>query len=60
MFTMSAVELASAIRNKRIGVEELTRAYLERIDKYDGADGLNTIDFELRCLKACVDTMPKL
>ncbi|MDR7855496.1 amidase family protein [Tissierella sp.] len=43
MFTMSAVELADAIRNKRLGVEELTRAYIERIEKFDGADGLNTV-----------------
>lgn len=43
MFKMSAMELAHAIQNKRIGVEELTRAYIERIEKFDGADGLNTI-----------------
>lgn len=43
MFTMSAVELAHAIKNKRIGVEELTRAYIERIEKFDGPNGLNSI-----------------
>ena len=43
MFTMSAVELSSAIQNKRLGVEELTRAYIERIEKFDGFDGLNTV-----------------
>jgi amidase len=40
---MSARELASEIRNKRLGVEELTRAYIERIERFDGADGLNTV-----------------
>lgn len=43
MFTMTAMELARAIRDKRLGVEELTRAYIERIEKFDGADGLNTV-----------------
>lgn len=43
MFTMSARELASEIRNKRLGVEELTRAYIERIERFDGADGLNSV-----------------
>lgn len=43
MFTMSAMELARAIRNKRLGVEEITRAYMERIEKFDGVDGLNTV-----------------
>jgi len=43
MFTMSAMELARLIRDRRLGVEELTRAYIERIEKYDGADGLNTV-----------------
>ena len=43
MFTMTATELAHAIRTKRLGVEELTRAYIERIEKLDGADGLNAI-----------------
>lgn len=40
---MSAVELAYAIRNKSLGAEELTRAYIERIEKFDGADGLNAV-----------------
>lgn len=43
MFTMSAIELACAIRDKRIGVLELTRAYIERIERFDGADGLNAV-----------------
>lgn len=43
MLTLTAMELAHAIRDKRIGVEELTRAYIERIEKFGGADGLNTI-----------------
>ncbi len=43
MFTMSARELAQAISNRRLGVEELTRAYLERIERFDGKSGLNTI-----------------
>ncbi len=43
MHRMTAMELAGAIRDKRLGVEELTRAYIERIEKFDGADGLNTV-----------------
>lgn len=43
IFTMSAIELAREIRNKRLGVEEITRAYIDRIEKFDGVDGLNTI-----------------
>lgn len=43
MFIMTARELAAAIKKKSIGVEELTRAYLERIERYDGSDGLNSI-----------------
>lgn len=43
MLTMTAMEIAFAIRDKRLGVEEVTRAYIERIEKFDGADGLNTI-----------------
>ena len=43
MYTMSAVELAYAIRSKRLGVEELTRAYIERIEEFDEADGLNSV-----------------
>lgn len=43
MLSMTAGELADAIRQKRIGVEELTRAYFERIEKYDGPGGLNSI-----------------
>ncbi len=43
MFTMTAMELARAIRDKRLGVEELTRAYIGRIEKYDGSVGLNAV-----------------
>ncbi len=43
MFTMTAMDLAREIRHKRLGVEELTRAYIERIEKYDGSVGLNAI-----------------
>ena len=43
MFSMSAVELAHEIKNRRLGVEELTRLYIERIEKIDGINGLNTI-----------------
>lgn len=43
LFAMTATKLARAIREKRLGVEELTRAYIERIEKFDGPDGLNSI-----------------
>lgn len=43
MLNMTAREHAAAIKKRDIGVEELTRAYLERIDKYDGPEGLNSI-----------------
>lgn len=43
MFTMTATEQALAIKERRIGVEELTRGYLDRIDKYDGLNGLNSV-----------------
>lgn len=43
LYAMSAVSLAAEIRKRRLGVEELTRAYLDRIDKYGGPDGLNCI-----------------
>ncbi|MBS4535690.1 hypothetical protein GOQ29_08680 [Clostridium sp. D2Q-14] len=43
MFTMTVMELSRAIRDKRIGVKELTRAYIERIKKFEGLDGLNTV-----------------
>lgn len=36
-------EVAQAIKQKRIGVEELLHAYLNRIEKYDGRNGLNTV-----------------
>lgn len=43
MFTMTAIELVNEIWNRRLGVEELTRAYIERIERLDGVNGLNTI-----------------
>lgn len=43
MFSMTAMELTGEIREKRLSVEELTRAYIERIEKYDGTDGLNAV-----------------
>ncbi|MDD4125278.1 MAG: amidase family protein [Eubacteriales bacterium] len=43
IFTMSAVELVNAIQNKQIGIEELTKEYIERIKKLDGVDGLNAV-----------------
>lgn len=42
LFTMTATEIACMIREKRLGVEELTRAYIESIESLDGADGLNS------------------
>lgn len=42
-YKMTAVQLRREIREGRVGVEELTRWYLARIDKYGGADGLNAI-----------------
>lgn len=43
LYSMTAVQLAHEIREKRLGIEELTRFYLERIERYDGSAGLNTI-----------------
>jgi len=43
VFTMTAVELTREIRLKRLGVKELTRAYLDRIERYDGPMGLNAV-----------------
>ncbi len=40
---MTAGQLRREIREGRVGVEELTRHFLARIEKYDGVDGLNTI-----------------
>lgn len=42
-YEMTALELREAIQKRRIGVEELTRAYLKRIDTYDKSCGLNTV-----------------
>lgn len=41
LFNMTAIELRSEIQRRNIGVEELTRAYINRIEKYDSR--LNTI-----------------
>lgn len=38
---MTAIELRSEIQKRKIGIEELTRSYLERIEQYDHK--LNTI-----------------
>ena len=38
---MTAIELRAEIQKRNIGIEELTRLYLERIEKYDQA--LNTV-----------------
>ncbi|NLZ82714.1 MAG: hypothetical protein GX915_03510 [Clostridiales bacterium] len=38
-----STKLACEIRNRKLGIEELTKAYLDRIDRLDGHDGLNTI-----------------
>ena len=40
---MSAALLRVESQKKNIGVEEATRAYLERIEKYDQPSGLNTV-----------------
>lgn len=42
-FEMSARKLVQEIRSKRIGVYELTKAYIDRIEKFDGAEGLNSV-----------------
>ncbi len=42
-YEMTAVQLRQEIQKGRIGVKELTRAYLARIDTLDGASGLNSI-----------------
>lgn len=43
LFEMTATEIAREIREKRLGVEELTRAYIERIETFDGPNGLNSV-----------------
>lgn len=40
---MTAKWLRNEISSRRIGIEELVRLYLDRISKYDGINGLNTI-----------------
>ena len=42
-YEMTAVALREEIRKGRLGVEELTKAYLDRIDKYDQSCGLNSV-----------------
>lgn len=43
IFTMTATQLARLIRERQLGVEELTRAYLERIERWGGPDALNAM-----------------
>ncbi len=43
IYGMPAVWLRCEIQKKHIGVEELLKGYLKRIEKYDGTDGLNTV-----------------
>ena len=43
LISCTATQLVRLLREKIISAEELTRFYLNRIEKYDGADGLNTI-----------------
>lgn len=43
LYTMTARWLRNEIRNRRIGIEELVRLYLDRINNYDGINGLNAI-----------------
>lgn len=40
---MSAVKIREAIQKRQIGIEELVKYYLCRLDKYDGVNGLNTV-----------------
>ena len=47
--TLSAAQLAKRIRDRQLSIKELTQAYLDRISKYDGRDGINafiTLDRE--------------
>ena len=37
MFDMSALELAASIKEKKLGVAEVVGAYIDRIEKHDGA-----------------------
>jgi amidase len=41
--TKTAGWLRNEISHRNIGIEELVRFYLDRISKYDGSNGLNTI-----------------
>ena len=43
LLSHTAAQLIELLRKKSISAEELTRFYLQRIEKYDGAGGLNTI-----------------
>lgn len=40
---MTASQLRREICSRRIGIEELTQVYLERIGNYDGSNGLNAV-----------------
>lgn len=42
-YEMTAVELRDAIAGRKIGVEELVKAYLDRIDTHDQSCGLNSV-----------------
>lgn len=43
LFSMTGTKLIQLIQSRQLGVEELTSSYMERIEKYDGADGLNAV-----------------
>ena len=43
LLSCTATQLIGLLREKRISAEELTRFYLQRIEQYDGTDGLNTV-----------------
>lgn len=43
IYNMTVHELLPLLRQRQIGVSELTQLYLERIRKYDGLNGLNTV-----------------
>ncbi len=42
-WTATATTLKRAIQERRLGVEQLARAYLKRIEAFDGPDGLNVV-----------------
>jgi amidase len=43
IFNMTISELCHAIKQKHFSIENLVCAYLRRIEKYDGVNGLNTV-----------------